>query len=118
MSIESLKEIDGLNVEQGIVNCMDDEGLYLSIASMYIEQINEYLPKLKELFAAQDWSEYGHIAHSIKGASASVGTEAIQAKSSELEQAAKDQNYDPIIAQHESYLELLSSTLEKIQNCL
>ena len=118
MSIESLKQIEGINVTQGLTNCMEDEELYLSIAGMYVEQINEYLPQLTELYNSQNWEQYGHIAHSIKGASASVGTEVVQEKSAELEQAAKQQNYDPIINGHQDYISLLTTTLDQIQNCL
>ena len=118
MSIESLKNIAGINVQQGLTNCMDDEELYLSIADMYVEQINEYLPQLAQLFSDQSWVEYGHIAHSIKGASASFGTEIIQSKSAELEQAGKQQDSALIVNEHENYIELLTKTLEQIQNNL
>ena len=118
MSIESLKQIAGINVAQGLTNCMDDEELYMSIAAMYVEQVNEYLPQLAENHTNQNWTEYGHIAHSIKGASASVGTEIVQAKSADLEHAAKQEDFDLIKNEHENYIALLNSTLEQIQNCL
>ena len=97
---------------------MDDEDLFLSIVSMYVEQINEYLPMLTNHFDNQAWEEYGKIAHSLKGASASVGTFVIQELSAELEQSAKQQNFDPIIAKHDEYMQLLVSSAEQLQNSL
>ena len=118
MSLENLKSIEGLDVAQGLVNCMDDEGLYLSIISMYIEQLNEYLPKLVEHYESANWEEYGKLAHSIKGASASVGTHVIQALSADLEGAAKQQNFAPIINKHQEYYDLLVTTIDQLQQSL
>lgn len=118
MSVESLKAIEGINVEQGLVNCMDDEGLYLSIIGMYVEQINEYLPILTTHYDNKAWDEYGKLAHSVKGASASVGTFVVQELSAELEQAGKQDDANVITSKHDQYVNLLNSTLEQLQGCL
>ncbi|NVK24080.1 MAG: Hpt domain-containing protein [Gammaproteobacteria bacterium] len=115
MSLESLKTIDGIDAEQGLVNCMDDEGLYLSIVGMYVDQISEYLPLFAEHYDNEQWEEYGKLAHSVKGASASVGATSIQEVSAELEAAAKQQNIAVIQEKHSSYIELLTDTLSKLQ---
>mgnify|MGYP000483126810 CR=1 FL=1 len=115
MSLESLRSIDGLDVDQGLINCMDDEGLFLSVVGMYVEQIKEYLPALIEHFQTSNFDEYGKLAHSIKGASASVGVHNVQTQSQVLEQAAKQGDFAPIQEQHESYYTLLTSTIEQLE---
>lgn len=118
MSIEALRQLEGLDVDQGLVNCMDDEGLFLSVVSMYIDQIKEYLSPLTEHFQTENFEEYGKLAHSIKGASASVGAHIVQAHSLELEQAAKLQDFAPIKAQHSAYFALLEQTVSELEQAV
>jgi len=118
MSLETLRQLEGIDVDQGLINCMDDEGLFLSVVGMYVEQIKEYLPSLIEHFNNSNFEEYGKLAHSIKGASASVGTHIVQAQSQELEQAAKQNNFEPIKTQHESYYALLEKTINELQQSI
>jgi HPt (histidine-containing phosphotransfer) domain-containing protein len=118
MTIEALKQVDGLNVEQGIKNCMDDESLFITIIGMYIDQILEYLPQIEQFNANQEWEEYGKIAHSIKGASASAGLEKVQEMSKLLEQSAKEGNFEVLSDNHATYMALLDSTLDKLKAAL
>lgn len=118
MSIEALRQLEGLDVDQGLVNCMDDEGLFLSVVGMYIDQIKEYLSPLNEHYQSENFEEYGKLAHSIKGASASVGAHVVQAQSLELEQAARLENFAPIKAQHNTYFALLEQTVSELEQAV
>ena len=118
MSLEALRQLDGLDVDQGLVNCMDDEGLFLSVVGMYIEQIKEYLPALIEHHSSNNFDEYGKLAHSIKGASASVGAHKVQAHSFELEQAGKNGDGDTIQTKHQAFYELLESTIAQLEQSI
>ena len=118
MSLEKLRQQEGLDVDQGLVNCMDDEGLFLSVVGMYIDQIKEYLPSLIEHFESGNIDEYGKLAHSIKGASASVGAHLIQDASLVLEQAAKQNDTAPIQQQHANYYALLEKTITEMESHL
>lgn len=118
MSLEALRQIDGIDVDQGLVNCMDDEGLFLSVVGMYVEQIKEYLPSFISNFEQANFSEYGKLAHSVKGASASVGTHKVQALSQELEQAAKQSNFSLIEQSHQDYYSLLVTTVKQLEGAL
>lgn len=118
MSLEALRQLEGLDVDQGLVNCMDDEGLFLSVVGMYIEQIKEYLPSLIEHHSNNNFEEYGKLAHSIKGASASVGAHQIQQHSLVLEQAAKDGENHVIETQHQEFYDLLEQTIAQLEQSL
>lgn len=118
MTIDTLKQVDGLDVEQGITNCMDDESLFESILGMYVEQLLEYIPSLNQFFADKNWDEYGKLAHSIKGASASSGLVKVQELSKTLEQAAKEGSHEVIEQNHDAYMGLINSTLEQLKAAL
>lgn len=118
MSIEALRQLEGLDVEQGLVNCMDDEGLFLSVVGMYVEQVKEYLPLLNDYFLSENFEEYGKIAHSIKGASASVGAHLVQDQSFNMEQAARKQDFEPIRTHHSNYFTLLEQTIANLEQGL
>ena len=118
MSLEQLRQLEGLDVDQGLVNCMDDEGLFLSVIGMYIDQIKEYLPALIQHFEGNNFDEYGKLAHSIKGASASVGAHVVQDHSLVLEQAAKEGDHAIILEQHNTYFALLQSTIADLEQSM
>lgn len=111
MSIEALKQVDGLDVVTGIQNCMDDEDLFLSILGMYVEQLKEDSVKLAEAFAEENWILYGRICHGIKGASASVGAIDIQQQSQQLELAGKNEDNTEITAKHSNYLTKINDAI-------
>lgn len=118
MSLQALRQLEGLDVDQGLVNCMDDEGLFLSVIGMYIEQIKEYLPSLISHFESKNFDEYGKLAHSIKGASASVGAHLIQQSSLQLEQAARENDHAIIEAQHQDYYQMLEHTISALEQSM
>jgi len=114
MSIEKLKAVPGMDVEQGVRNCMDDNDLYVSILEMYITQLKDNIPQLSDQLAAGDATEYGKTCHSIKGASASVGAVAIQSASAELEAAGKNGDSATISAKHEEFVSLLQTAVKEL----
>ena len=111
MALDRIRQLHGLDVEQGLKNCMDDESLYLSIIEMYINQLQENLPELEELFNTSDWAAYGRTCHAIKGASASVGACQIQEFSARMEAAGKSSDAHLLTEQHASFTQLLQSTV-------
>ena len=114
MSLDNFRQIDGLDVDQGLKNCMDDADLYRSVLEMYVTQIQTNLPELDGLFNAQDWSGYGKTCHAIKGASASVGALKVMDFSALLEAAGKTENDAEIKQRHQDFSQLLQATLEAL----
>ncbi|WP_299264144.1 Hpt domain-containing protein [uncultured Psychrosphaera sp.] len=118
MSIEALASISGIDTKQGLTNCMDDEDLYMSIIGMYMEQLVENLPQLAQAYSEQNWIEIGKLAHSIKGASASIGAFEIQAISAVIEKAAKHDEVSIITDNFESFISLLNTTSSALKQSL
>jgi len=110
MSLEALAKISGIDTKQGLTNCMDDEDLYKSIVGMFVDQLIENIPQLTQEYDAQNWIEIGKIAHSIKGASASVGAFDIQQSAAEIERAVKQDETSVITDNFQSFISLISST--------
>lgn len=118
MAVEKLKLIEGMDVESGIRNCMDDEDLYMSIVDMFVAQLQSDLTSLQSQFEQQDWVAYGKTCHGIKGAAASVGASAVQNDSAILEAAGKNSDEAEIVKSHQSYKELLETTVAKMSEAI
>ena len=111
MALDYFRQINGLDVDQGLKNCMDDADLYASILEMYVNQLNDNIPELENLYNSQDWSAYGKTCHAIKGASASVGAVNIQSCAAGLETAGKDMNAGVIEQGHSAFCQQLRQAI-------
>ena len=73
-------------------NMMDNKILARSVVKSFLEDIPKQITELKDFMAAGDVMGSVRQAHSVKGASAAVGGEALRAVASAMEQAARDGN--------------------------
>jgi CheY-like chemotaxis protein/HPt (histidine-containing phosphotransfer) domain-containing protein len=71
---------------------MGDEDLAKTILAGFLEDVGQRIQDLKACLAAGDVQGFAHQAHTIKGASAVVGGEALYAVVFGMEKAAKDGN--------------------------
>lgn len=118
MSMTSLAAISSIDIKQGMANCMEDEELYISIMQMYVNQLVENLPQLSQANSDQNWQDLGRLAHSIKGASASVGAIEVQSLAATLEKAAKQDEVATITDNIDNFIALVEDTKNKIQQAL
>jgi len=82
--------------EAMLARLMGDRELARVIVSGYLEEIPEELEALQRFLAAGDAPAAQRSAHSIKGASANVGGEAIRAAAYEAEKAARAGNLEAV----------------------
>ena len=75
---------------------MGDEELAESIMQAFLEETPKEIEKLKSCLYAGDMGGVEHYAHSIKGAAANLGGEAVSAAAFEMEQAGKAGEYEPL----------------------
>ncbi len=115
-NISILENLTFLNTELGLSYHGGDVDLYLDILRMIYEAQNDV--KLQGYYAAKDWKNYQILIHSIKGSSKSIGAEKLSYNALMLENAAKTQDYDYIMAQHvtfmDDYQELLSNIRKNV----
>ena len=75
-----------------LARVMDDDALARSLARGFLEDIPRQLAALKAHLASGDASGATHQLHTLQGASASIGAEALHAVASEMEATAKAGN--------------------------
>jgi HPt (histidine-containing phosphotransfer) domain-containing protein len=60
-------------------------GKYLDILIAYVKLHGEDPERLAQLLASADWTAAQHMAHSLKGASATIGLQGIAAEASRID---------------------------------
>lgn len=118
MSIEQLASIEGLDVQAGMANCMDDSNLYIEVLRMFALQVEQDAATLKQQFEAQQWQELGKTAHGIKGAASSVGATFIQESAALIEQAGKRGDSDTTTQTFPIFIEQLFSLKSQLDSVL
>jgi signal transduction histidine kinase/DNA-binding response OmpR family regulator len=81
-----------------MVRLMDDEDLARTVVRVFLEDIPKQIEVLKGYLKAGDAASAERQAHSIKGASANVGGEALREVAFEMEKAAKAGDLESITA--------------------
>ena len=103
MNMSKLKEI-GLSTEDGLAYCADDEEFYEEMIGEYLAEKDDRVKVLTDSFAAQDWENYRITVHSIKSTSRMIGANYISELAREIEQSAKDDDVETLIAGHDNFL--------------
>lgn len=118
MSTEQLSNIEGLDVQIGLTNCMDDENLFIEVLKMFAMQVDQDTATLEQQFNNDEWQEFGKTCHSIKGASASIGAVNIQESAAILERAGKDENADIISEVFPVFMQQLKGMRDQLNTTL
>ncbi|QTH64874.1 Hpt domain-containing protein [Psychrosphaera ytuae] len=118
MSTEQLSNIEGLDVQIGLTNCMDDENLFVEVLKMFAMQVDQDKATLEQQFNNDQWQEFGKTCHSIKGASASIGAVNIQESAALLERAGKEDNATVITEVFPVFMQQLQSMKEQLDSLL
>ena len=103
----ALKELSRLypkvDLAKGLTVCADSYDLYIDVLKTYaelseIDKLNGYLEQKKAY-------EYQNCAHSIKSSSLSVGFSSLAEQALALENAAREEDWDFIRANHASFID-------------
>lgn len=104
-----------LNVNLGLMYCMDDEDFYQEMIKEYAGADKSNI--LKECLASENYSDFGTFVHAVKGTSLNIGAEHISEKAMRLENAAKEldtqyihSNFDEFLLEYESLIKKINST--------
>ena len=96
---DDIGEIEGLDVEQGILYCNGREA-FLSILRAYCEDWNSTGALAKESFEKKDWKNYTIAVHGLKSAMFSIGAGKISEMAKQLEFAGKENRIEYIEEHH------------------
>ena len=103
IDLDALKKI-GLNTDDGLAYCADDEEFYGEMIGEYLDEKDGRVKVLTDSFVSRDWENYGITAHSIKSTSRMIGADDLSELAREMEMAAKDNNEEALLAGHEHFL--------------
>jgi two-component system sensor histidine kinase/response regulator len=85
-----LAAIAGLDPAQGLRSCSGNARSYLRLLRRFVQLEADLASRLAAALARADVAEVGRMAHSLKGASGSLGLVAVQGRAAALEQAVRD----------------------------
>jgi|GEM_PF-975946 len=93
-----LREIDGLNAEQGLSHCGSEE-TYLDTVTIYAKSAPDSADEIESLWNAGDLANTTVKVHAIKSLSRAIGAEGIGALAEKLELAGKAGDADAVGAE-------------------
>lgn len=114
--LERLKEIEGLDVQTGMMYCMDSVDFYFEILQEYVKM--EKAEKLKQFFEQEDWDNYRTVAHALKSTSLTIGAVHMSESAKALEFAAKEKDGAYIHLHHDETMKEYFDLVEKIKALL
>ena len=95
---------------------MGDEELARDIIGLFLEDVPKQINLLKGYLERNDVMNAGRQAHSIKGASANVGGEALRKLAEELEMSGRDGKIDEIACRINEVEDHFKQLTEKIKD--
>ncbi len=113
---QKLMRLDGIDTNTGINNCAGNVDAYFQLLRTYAS--SNLINLLKEFYEKEDLTNYTVIAHSIKGASQSIGALDVADKAYALERAGKRNDINYIWDNHDELIEEYSAILEMLKNYL
>ncbi len=113
---EKLKRLDGIDTAGGINNCAGNVDAYFELLKTYAS--SNLINLLQGFYEKEDLANYTVIAHSIKGASQSVGALDVAEKAYALERAGKRGDINYIWDNHDDLVEEYGGILEMLKKYL
>ena len=112
LSIDALKEL-GVNTEDGLKRCMNNESFYFRLIGMGLKDQN--FGRLKEAVEAGDMKAAFEAAHALKGVLANLSLTNISdpvSEITELLRAKADMDYKPLMEKIMAEQEKLTALLD------
>ncbi len=114
LNLQGLQAL-GLDTDEGMAYCADDEDFYEEMLNEYVLLAQEGLEDLERACASRDFDGYAMRVHTIKSTSRMIGAKEISGKAQQLEMSAKTGAVEMIPAAHESFLDAYRTLLEGIR---
>ncbi len=111
-------EVEGLDVERGMVLFGGDKQQYLEIIRMVMEEGRELSMEMSAALAEEDFKNYIIHAHTLKGITANIGASEVSEKAKGLEFAGKEERFDYIWEHHEEVLDTFEALAEGLERLL
>lgn len=110
--VDSLSEIKEINIDQGLMYCMEDEEMLAEIIKEYAAGAR--VKELEEAYNKKDYKSLEINLHALKGSSKTIGAEQLSENFKELEHAAKEGDKAKIEKKFPALLEQYKEILDKL----
>ena len=111
-----LEKLEGLDVQTGLVYCMNDKQFYLEMLKEYLKA--DKASGIKQFFAEEKWDDYRIVVHSLKSTSLTIGAVHLSEGAKALEMAAKEGDVDYIRLHHKDVLEEYTGLMDRLREIL
>lgn len=95
----------GVNVEQGLGYCSEDEDFYREMLRIFRTQNAAKSAELLSLYERANWKDYAIKVHALKSTSLTIGAQALSDQAKELELAAKRGDEGFVRAHHAALMQ-------------
>ena len=110
-----MSDIPLLSIEETLERMSGDRELLVNLFQLYIDDAPKKLRGIEEFASRNDLYQIERTAHSLKGASATVGASRLCQLAAELEQAAKAGSQDQMALLHSELVLTCDQTLESMR---
>ena len=94
----------GIDVDAGIKYCVGDKDFYKSLLIQFASESSDKIGSMKQYFTIRDWHNYEILVHALKSTSKMIGVSELSEKAKALEMAAKENEENYILANHEAMI--------------
>lgn len=105
----------GIDMEEGLIYCLDDPDFYEVMLREYEQESEKRLSVLQKSYEEHDWSRYAICAHSVKSTSGMIGAKKMAEQARIMEAAGKEGNGAAISAGHEQFLKEYSELARSLR---
>ena len=91
----------GVDTEAGLKYCVGDKDFYKSLLIQYSTESGDKIASMKKYYKLKDWHNYEILVHALKSTSKMIGVIDLSEKAKALEKAAKENEENFILANHE-----------------
>ncbi len=97
-SVNSIADLSdyGFNVDSGIAMCGEDEEIYLDVLAAALEEGEEKIPLIRQLYENKDYERYCIEVHGLKNAARSIGADHLSDAAKVQEFAVKENTLEKI----------------------
>lgn len=106
--------IPGVQIQQGITNCGEDEEIYHSILEFIVENGEEKAEDLDRFLEQEDFENYTIAVHALKSTLANIGAMDASEMARKLEFAGKEGRYEEIRQEHAAAMTVYRDILKAI----
>ena len=94
----------GIDTEAGLKYCVGDKEFYKSLLIQFATEAADKTGSMKKYYNSRDWHNYEILVHALKSTAKMIGIADLSEKAKALEQAAKQNDANYILENHEQMI--------------